>query len=299
MLVPFTSTDVSFGLPLKHSLYDKDRKLLLARGNVVANSGQFERLLALSAYKLLESDIAGTSAPEGTVDTKATSKKVLKSDVSTKPLDPSSVIRNLVDVIHLSETVDGHVVRRQGKLIGLIDKVSMVVTGLRVGNRPPEEFLGREFNAKMFDGKTFYSFETSVLHVMREPVEHFHLRFPLRVTAARLRKDLRVSTDLEALIFCQTGTTAKTIATTITNLSTSGCGISTTYATMEVGNLIRLAFTLNFDVNDSVYMTLEAIVRYREVSGNPDVTNYGLEFRDVTTDLRRALRAYVYHVAAL
>jgi c-di-GMP-binding flagellar brake protein YcgR len=182
------------------------------------------------------------------------------------------------------------------KLIGFMDKRSILVSTPTLEGQVLFVKEGQTFDVRTFSGKEVYHFTASVMRSCTSPFPYLHLSFPRVVRGLVVRNAARVKVKLICTISTADDPEKKTPCV-LTDLSTSGAQLDSSRILGEMGDELQLSLRLNLFEDDSSYLSLTSTIR-RVVTDEPgsktDSVLYGISFQTHTSTERLMLENYVF-----
>jgi c-di-GMP-binding flagellar brake protein YcgR len=176
------------------------------------------------------------------------------------------------------------------KLIGYVNKLSIVVTHPQAGEKLLGAGVGDAFLVRGFSGRTTYEFDTRILNIYTHPYPHLHLSFPEQVSTLELRGAMRIKVNLPCSVVASVD--GLKMPATIADLSTSGTSIQSAAKLGKAGDTVQINFKLSVQGEESA-LVMPAVIRNAGDAGAGAAVTYGLEFVGVSTKARIALQSYV------
>jgi c-di-GMP-binding flagellar brake protein YcgR len=195
------------------------------------------------------------------------------------------------------------------KLIGYLENVSLLVAappavGHRSSLREEDKVVVR-----VFSNQKAFAFDAYVNKVNSKPFAYLHLSFPEKIQGSVIRKEPRVKVRIIASAkrstanddgeFLRTNDDDK-YSVIISNLSASGCMVTSTKSLFEKGDKLQLSFQIKLHLIDSL-MTISTQVRSVSEDlrtdtneGISSVFSYGLQFLEVEPNNTILLRSMIY-----
>lgn len=282
---PIDKSELSIGQPAPWSLYDSDRRLLLARGVVIESERQIEQLAERGLFRKLNIRDEG-SKNEGRSDGTTAHREEFRT------LDEIKL--GIGDSLHLQSQAESSSVRYTVKLIGYLRGKGLIVTTPTQDGNVLLMRDGLSFVVRLFSGKSVYAFPASIFKVANVPYPHLHLTWPKQVKGLVIRRGARADVSLIAATSDSNGGAG---AAKLDTLSTGGCSL---FSTKRLGNpddKIRIKFRVM--VSDfEQYLDLEGTIRSVRVDTNVATAqqmHHGIQFTDLPSNDRVVLTAYVYH----
>jgi len=278
--------DIEVGKPLRHSLYDGNRTLLLKRGIVIESVRQCEMLVERGLYRALNE----RPAPLPSHDV---SDEPLPASESSSTLEATRI--RIGDLLTLQS--DDSQPRLDVKLIGFLKGCGLIVTVPNSGGQLAMLKEGQTFVARFFSGKNAFAFTTTLSKQSSIPFPHLYLTYPRQVHGLEIRKSSRISVDIIAAITLHDeGSSA---AGKIVNLSIGGAALSTRNALGESGDNIKIKFKVL--INDiEYYLAFDGIICgiSEQLQDANVAVLHGIKFVNFDPTMQLALSALVYQKLA-
>jgi len=193
--------------------------------------------------------------------------------------------------------------RYSARVIGYLPGQSLVVSTPKVDGHTIPVSEGKKVIVRLMSGNKIVGFNVKVIMVSVRPYAHLHLSFPQDVQAVTVRKALRVTLNMMALVRpCLTDSSEvdpalEPRAVTIQDMSTCGALLIADKPLVEEGQHISIA--LRLDVADATEDTfLPAIVRNiraeRGEKAGQRYFHHGVELRVVDRAQSILVHAFVY-----
>ncbi len=293
-LAPVRKNDVLIGHPLRWSVYDRDRKLLLREGFVVETPGQMERLIEAGLFRAIDDAqmVDAIPPPKIVLPDRDSAPDAREAEARSKS-DFRSARLQVGTTIQLQRANMAQADKISVKLIGYLEKQSIIVS--HPSNFGQLSFVkdGTSYQCQAFSGKSAYLFDTSVIRSSLVPYPYLHLAYPTSVRVNLLRKSERIATALVATATPTEG--GKSITCIIRDMSIKGAMIQSAQLTVEVGSTLVLAFRLPIDEKPTLF-ELEAQVCnvLPNTSAEGSANRIGVEFLNVPAVLERLLELFIY-----
>jgi c-di-GMP-binding flagellar brake protein YcgR len=283
---PIKESELRVGQAVPWSLYDRDRRLLLARGSIIESERQVAQLALRGLFRKLDIRPQTETRTEDKPDHAAATREELRA------LDEIKL--GIGDTLHLQSQSDTSPVRYSVKLIGYLRGKGIIVSTPTQDGKVLLMRDGQSFVVRLFSGKSVYAFPTTIFKVANVPYPHLHLTWPSQVTGVVGRGAPRARVNLIAAI---TDAKGRTGAATLDNLSTGGCAL---FSKSPLGNReerIRIKFRVVVSEVEQ-YLDIEGIIRsvQRDIeAGDNQPVQHGIQFVDLPPNDQLVLTAYVYH----
>ena len=190
------------------------------------------------------------------------------------------------------------------KLIGFLNKASIVVSHPMQDETLLAVEDGKNFLVRGFSGRKAYEFNANVLFSSHIPYPHLHLSFPKQIECLTMRGALRIQPKLASWIETMDAASAPIkVPAVMVDLSTSGARVHANRQFGKVGDEVRVAFHLPIDDEEQVF-SISAVIRnsYNETLtedlGGAEVMTHGLEFIQPEGSMRMALQNFIYKTMA-
>lgn len=298
-LIPVARDKFTLGQALPWAVYDQERNVLMAQGEVIANDEQLQALMARTPLRELSWN-AGTTEPGANREEPA--EKILNAALAAPTESSFSFMDMRVrvgDRIQLQPPITVGPERYIVRLIGYLENVSMLVTaplsnGLRVQIREGDKIV-----ARVFTSQKAFAFDCKVERVCKIPYDYLHLSFPQVVQGAIIRKSPRIKTRIIASIAKQDAADSKErLSGVIVNISADGALLKARDPIYEKSQLITLSFRVNLH-NVDAYLTTKAIIRniFSEDGKDKDEPlkyHHGIQFLDLQPNDSVILQSLIY-----
>ncbi len=313
-LRPLRKDDLQLGKPAPYSIFDKDRVLLLGEGcpidsqsvlDTLRTQGMFSgekrsaslnkgMLFRPSAPMHVVTDTGAVPLPErrgGGADDLPVARTgstigeegvVGFFDTNLRPGDPMQV-----------RFADGTTDRYAVRLIGAVDRRSLLITHPQIEGRLIFVKEGQLLKLKALRGKHAFAFEAAVLKCQLVPYPYLHLDFPAQVRATSVRKAYRVALNGVASIG-RVGERAR-VPCNMKDVSVAGAQVNVPQALAQVNGDVEIAFRLNVDGQPVTFNLFGLIRNVREgEDAGSQYASCGIEFVDVPHEQRQALQLFIY-----
>lgn len=276
-----TPSDVPLGQPLDWPLVDHDGTLLFERGATLV--GEMERDFLFRHFAPQRGD------HEPPADALA----------SAKPQEPEAApgVRDL----HLSIGASMGLRPQQGasgtpmhpcKLIGIAPNESVFATLPYASGRPIEITLGENVELVAIASQAVYRFVCTVDAIHHAPLDHLVLSKPANIRMLRERKSIRVRARFPVRFgIGDEGYQGVALARGISAL---GLSLAAPWALGQVGERLRIAFSLRSGNLDTLIETRAVIRNVQQEDGAHAQCMLGLELDSLTSAEQMAMKVYVF-----
>jgi c-di-GMP-binding flagellar brake protein YcgR len=309
-LQPLRKDDLQIGKPIPYSVYDKDSVLLLGEGCVIESdsvlaslrdNGMFsrqEKATNKSGLLYQPSVQPGLQAANQSSERRGASAESLPVAQAADGVGEDCVIGFFETTLRMGDPLqlrfdDGSEERYPVRLIGALEKRSLLITHPQVDGRMTFVKEGQVLKLKALRGKHAYAFEASVLKCQLSPFPYLHLNVPSQVRATTVRKAYRVTLSAVASVG-HTGERAR-VTCNMKDLSIAGTLLNAPREFARVGLTIDIAFRLQVE-GESLTFKLAGLIRnVRDIDENGGrLSSCGVEFIDLDGEQRRALQLFIY-----
>ena len=285
-LQPLRKDDLQIRKPIPYSVYDKDRVLLLSHGCVIESDTVLELLREQGMF----SD-----------DSKPKSKGGLlyrPSVMAAPEMGEETLLPFLETTLRMGDPLqlrfdDGSADRYPVRLIGSVDKRSLLVSHPVIEGRMIYMKDGQRVKVKAMRGKFAYSFDVSVLKCQLAPYPYLHLTFPNQVRCTSVRKAHRITLNAVASVG-RAGQRAR-VACNMKDLSIAGMLVHLPRDLTIVGTEVKVAFRLQIS-GEPVTFDVPGVIRNAR-DPEDSASQYracGLEFAELVRAQRNALQLFIY-----
>ena len=238
-------------------------------------------------------DIDAISSEEGT-------DNVLQKEIITSLL---KLDLGIGDAIQLQDSPEANQ-RYFVKLIGFLNKASLIVSHPKQGDQLLRVTDGQSFMVRGYSGRYTFEFDTEVLSATLIPYPLLHLLIPDQIICNTMRGAMRIKPNLAGWIELRDSSSAgMKIPMIVVDISTSGARVHAKRQFGKIGDVVDVACRLPIDDEEHLFLR-SAVIRnsYNETltedRGSVAVVTYGLEFIQPEGSLRMALQNYIYTTMA-
>ncbi|HKT97477.1 MAG TPA: flagellar brake protein [Paraburkholderia sp.] len=279
-----TPADIALGQPLEWPLVDHDGTLLLERGATLV--GEMERDFLFRHFAPQRGDREAHDESEN-------------AHASAQPQEPQAAtgVRDL----HLTIGALMGLRPQQGasgapmhpcKLIGIAPNESIFVTLPYVERRPVEISLGEHVDIVAVASQAVYRFVCTVDMVHHAPFDHLVLSKPAHLRMLRERKSIRVRARFPVRFgIGDKGYQGVALARGISAL---GLSLTAPWALGQVGERLRIAFSLRSGNLDTIIETRAVIRNVQREDASQAQCTLGLELDSLTSAEQMAMKVYVF-----
>ena len=285
--VPVRPSEFLVGKPIPFDVYDRNGRLLLAKGYVIASAEEKERILRHGAERNLSTDERFRRAIGAALNVVEREEEPDKNKAVRLDFDELRLLPGAVLQIQLGKEEDRYFVRYIGSLRGK----SVIIDALERGGLPLFVPDGTALQVRGSVGSYAFAFSSSILVNASRPYPHLHLTYPLAVGAVRLRRSERIAVRLVAAVVSDDN---QAFGGVVLDLSVGG-GLLATRHPLKVGQRIQIKFKLEI-AGSEIILALSAVVRsVREIDDRTleGAKGYGIEFVDLTPEDTVALMTYI------
>ena len=289
-LQPVKLNEIQVGRPLRWTVYDKFGRLLLREGALVESQRQLEGLCENGLFRDGRNEIVnrkGTGAP-------APAEPVGKPRPVEQIEDFQAIKIAIGDTLQLQD-FSSDKQRYFVKLIGFLNRRSVLVTHPRQDDKLSFIKEGQSFQVRGFSGTKTYEFSSNVISVCLAPYPYLHLAFPPQVKTTNMRGAVRIKLRLPCSI--ESEATGQKASAIIEDMSISGARIHAGKAFGQVGDAVSVSLRMQTGGDSQVFL-VSALIRnvHRETDSQNggEVVMHGMEFvQSVSVDLT-VLQNYIY-----
>lgn len=308
-LQPLRKDDLQIGKPIPYSVYDKDRVLLLGHGCVIESDFVLQSLRDQGMFSddtkpqgkgllyrpsVLTSQLAANEANER----RGLSAENLPVAKAVSDAPEETIVGFLETTLRMGDPLqlrcdDGTADRYPVRLIGALDKRSLLVSHPVVNGAMIYMKDGRQLKVMALRGKFAYSFDTSVLKCQLAPYPYLHLGFPNQVRSTSIRKAHRIQLNAVASVG-RAGQRGR-VACNMKDLSIAGTLVHVPRELAVVGTAVEVAFRLQVS-GEPITFDMPGIIRNAR-EAEDSASQYracGLEFADLDRPQRNALQLFIY-----
>jgi hypothetical protein len=307
-LQPLRKDDLHVGRPAPYSIYDRHEKLLLAAGCMVESELVLTTLREDGWFRPEERRKQGGNAlrfdlgppaplepdgwrPAGAADTDVSGQASREATERSMPLDATGVA--IGDPLQLQFRDDASGERYPVRLIGALEKKTVLVTHPAVDGRLAFVKEGSDFRCRGFHGRYAYWFDAAVTKVGLQPYAYLHLTYPLHVSARLVRRTFRVPVRVIATLG-RPGD-SRPVSGTIRDLSAEGARFVADRPAGATGELVELGCRVTVEGQPLTFRLPAALRSLRAIDEDGrSRQSHGLQLVDLPVEDRRMLQVFVY-----
>ena len=303
-----SSKDIVVGKPLPWPLYDKDRNVLLRRGDIVSDNAHRDELLASGACYELSGEAPGRAGGEGNIFAaeEASSGQSGNKEVERKNYTFDDMKLKVGDRLNIEIPADYDFrisAQRQMpnercvvKVIGFLKGASLLVTAPNTVN--VQLMGGKKVVMRSFTGQNAFGFSCQIERICKVPYEYLHLSFPEVIQGIVVRKAPRVKARIIATVLGSKSGAEEQISALISDISASGVSLDAKQPLGEKGDILNLSFRMplhNIDAYLSVKGVIRAIVNNDAADASKvGLIRHGIEFQDLQPNDCLILQSMIY-----
>lgn len=187
----------------------------------------------------------------------------------------------------------GGTVNHSVKFIGAIRGKSIlvalpIVEGKGIWVLPSQIYIIRGFT-----GKHAFAFEAPAIMARTHPFPYIHFAYPSSINSRAVRKSLRVKINLPATFTPRSGD--KSVPVTMLDLSTTGSMVDSLAHIGEIGDVVKLAFSVAFE-GITANLNISAFIRSIQIPEAGRNIRAGLEFENISHNDNLILRCFVHTI---
>lgn len=293
-LSPLRKDEIAVGKPLPWPVFDKNKKLLLREGYVIETLHQVEVLCANGLFRNKQWKPPIRSSNTEAVDQVPDAAK----NAAEKQVPLSALKLNIGESLQMQSLTEQKPERYYVKLIGHIEKRSVMVTTPVVDGSVLLMREGQAFVLRGFSGRSTFSFKVNVLRVCNMPFPYLHLSHPAFVQSTAIRQHNRIKANIVVSVSNLTHPElVEKQPAAVVDLSLVGALLDARKQLGEAGDTLAIALRVKVGDMDA-YLTLNAMVRNvrSEVSeARPEpLYHHGMEFLEMPPNDKMILQNFVY-----
>jgi hypothetical protein len=277
---------IAIGKSLPFSIYDSQRKLLLAQGHVVESARSLERLLEQGQYYKPEHS--------GGDD-----RSVVEESVESDPVDPLTALnRDYSNVVQRARCGVKIAPRETGEsylcwVIGVSQENRGLV--MTAPARPDKALApiskGQVWFCRMFSSTSVFRFRGAILKVAFDPYPYLHILVPEVIEKRLIRQLPRALVNLQATLLVP-----ETHFASVVDLSVGGARVAIDKKLeLDVRHSVQLCISIDvLGKTQELRLQAKVAVVYGVVdTRHPGVAFYGLAFEGLDERLTFMLHGYV------
>jgi c-di-GMP-binding flagellar brake protein YcgR len=306
-LQPLRKDDLQIGKPVPYSIYDRDRVLLLGHGCVIESDFVLESLRQQGMFSgdekvqgkgLLYRPSALANAAGAQAERRGPAADDLPVAQATAGVGSESIVSFQETTLRIGDPLqarfdDGSAERYPVRLIGAVEKRSLMITHPQTDGRMVYLKDGQLLKLKALRGKFAYSFDAAVLKCQLAPYPYVHLTYPHQVRSTAVRKAHRIV--LNAVASVGRAGQRNRVACNMKDISIAGMLVNVPRDLALVATEVEIAFRLQID-GEPVTFDIPGVIRNarepEEIAHQYRVC--GIEFTALTREQRSALQLFIY-----
>ncbi|MDX8379037.1 MAG: flagellar brake protein [Gallionella sp.] len=277
--------EVPVGKPLTWSLYDQFGRLLFNEGALLESTEHIQTLCEKGLFR-------ACSTPP--IAAKKEKNKTDKPPVRQEVEELQSIKFAIGDTVQLQD-FSSDKQRYFVKLIGFMNKKSVLLSHPRKGENLSFIKEGHAFLVRGFAGTKIYEFSSNVISVSLAPYPYLHLAFPAQVNTVNMRGAVRIKLKLTCSI--DSSVTGLKVPATIDDMSISGARIHAVQAFGKVGDAVSVSLRMQVGDTNQVFLISSIIRNVQEEVDNQTgakIIIHGMEFvQTMRVDLT-VLQNFIY-----
>lgn len=296
-LSPLRKDQIIVGKPLPWPVFDKNQKLLLSEGYIIETLHQVEVLCANGLFYNKKWKPSTLSRNTVSADQPSDAGKNAP-EKPEKQVQLSTLKLNIGESLQMQSLTDQRPERYYVKLIGYIEKRSVMVTTPVVDGSVLLMREGQAFVLRGFSGRDTFAFNVNILRVCNTPFPYLHLSYPASVQSTAIRRHNRIKSNIVVSASNLTHPElAEKMPAAVVDLSLMGAMLDARKQLGEAGDTLAIALRLIIGDLDA-YLTLNAMVRnirseMSEARPEP-MFHHGVEFLEMTQNDKMVLQNFVY-----
>ncbi|MFN9127790.1 MAG: flagellar brake protein [bacterium] len=309
-LQPLRKDDLQIGKPIPYSVYDKDRVLLLGHGCVIESDTVLGMLREQGMFSddskpkskgglLYQPSVIGARVAIAEVaERRGPVAEDLPVAVAAAEMGDETLIPFLETTLRMGDPLqlrfdDGTTDRYPVRLIGAVDKRSLLVSHPTIDGRMIYVKDGQPVTVKAMRGKFAYSFDVSVLKCQLAPYPYLHLTYPNQVLCTSVRKAHRITLNAVASVG-RAGRRTR-VACNMKDLSIAGMLVHIPRDLAVVGTQVEVAFRLQISGEPATFDVPGVIRNVRDAEDTASQYRAcGLEFAELIRAQRNSLQLFIY-----
>jgi hypothetical protein len=277
---------IAIGKSLPFSIYDSQRKLLLAQGHVVESARSLQRLLEQGEYyKPEHPDVAD--------------RTIIEEALELDPVDPLTALnRDYANIAQRARCGVKIAPRETGEsylcwVIGVSqENRGLVMTApSRADKGLAAISKGQVWFCRMFSSTSVFRFRGAILKVAFDPYPYLHILVPETIEKRLIRQLPRALVNLQATLMCPESNFASVV-----DLSVGGARVAVDKrVVLDVGHPVELGLSLEvLGRMEELRLKAKVAAAYGVVdTRHPGIAFYGVAFEGLDERLTFMLHGYV------
>ncbi len=198
------------------------------------------------------------------------------------------------EIIQLQFKPDAANKRYQARLIGYIKGKTLLTTTPLVNNKPIAIKEGQQCICRMMIDYSIYAFNSKIVHLCTHPYHYIHMLYPNRIERSVVRTEARMDVGITAkiAILHDDNSTGKSVKAYISDLSLSGCKLSTQVNIGKASDNIQINALIYVAGFDEV-LCINGIIRNIRPAGEKTF-DLGIQFAELERDQQLLLHGFLY-----
>lgn len=284
------------GNPISYPVYDRNGQLF-SKSLLIESEAELEELYERGLYLDLE-----TSKRIGLI--RESKKEIVNDDATVEKTE--EFIKLPFQSLKLGETLQINLTGESDnaqkylvKLIGAIDKKSLICTIPTIQDKALFVKEGNGFVVQFFSGKSVYRFTTVVDAVLSRPYPHIHLMYPREAFVKKLRKNQRMAVNIVAALTDLANSQAVVASGRMVDLSLGGALIEMQKQALPEKSAIQCSFKIKLQGQEILFAikgTVQTIAKETSVD-EKEIFRYGVQFNTLPFQEKVYLQNYIYQLA--
>lgn len=296
-LIIVNRNEIAIGKPVPWNLYDQERNVLAAQGNIISNQEHLDWLMTKGVFRELDLEVPDDQ------------NKGVSAEKTAQNQESGAVTQFTFDDMKLKVESRlqfepaAHLSREQYfvKVIGYLRGTSLLVTiPFTAKGERPELKEGQKASLRSFSGQNAFGFSCTIKRIIKSPYEYLHLSFPDNIQGILIRKSIRIKTKIIAAVSnIKLKNSGELISALISDISADGAALDSKRPLGNKDDTINLAFRVNLHQIDT-YLTVKAVIRavLNDDSADnmfgSDLFRYGIKFADLQPNDMVILQSMIY-----
>jgi c-di-GMP-binding flagellar brake protein YcgR len=278
---PLTPEALPLGQPLAWPVVDRDGTLLFERGAIIVNEP--ERRFLFEHFAPQRGDLETSDTPQEESDPGG----------ADRPMGIRHMHLTLGALVGMRAQTGGGPMQ-PCRLIGFAPNDMLFVTPPHVGGRMVPLILGESVELVAIASQAVFRFTCAVEAICQSPLEYLVLSKPGAIRRLRERKSIRVRTRLPIRYgLGESGKGYEGVALA-SGISALGLSISAAWALGQIGERLRIAFSVHSGGVVTPIETSAVIRNVHQETGPDSPATLGLELDQLSASEQMAMKVYVF-----